>query len=370
MELLMNCRSRFLKTIHLEEPDRVPTFTTLTPQVAEKIGKELGLPFEPEDSPVSTRISHTEILLQLGNDAVGVGPLREKGRETKKLPDGTSIDEFGIIYQQVGWYDEAIRRPLEQAQSPRDVLNYDLPKALDPARWTLAEKVIAKYKSEYAIIGDLESTFFELSWNLIGLEKFLIDLALEEGYLFTLFDRIIEEYAIPCGKKMIEMGIDLLWAGDDFGTQKGMLISPEFWRKHFKKRYAYIFSQWKKENPDLKLAYHSCGSIVPIIPDLIEIGLDILNPIQPQAAGMDLGKLKKQYGDKLVFFGGVDEQKVLPFGSKGEVREEVKKKICQGGRGGGYIIAPAHNIQPDTPLENVYAYFEAIREFGQYPLNC
>ena len=195
MELLMNCRSRFLKTIHLEEPDRVPTFTTLTPQVAEKIGKELGLPFEPEDSPVSTRISHTEILLQLGNDAVGVGPLREKGRETKKLPDGTSIDEFGIIYQQVGWYDEAIRRPLEQAQSPRDVLNYDLPKALDPARWTLAEKAIAKYKSEYAIIGDLESTFFELSWNLIGLEKFLIDLALEEGYLFTLFDRIIEEYA-------------------------------------------------------------------------------------------------------------------------------------------------------------------------------
>ncbi|NSW75659.1 MAG: hypothetical protein HPY68_02570, partial [Candidatus Atribacteria bacterium] len=361
-------RERFLKAIHFEEGDRVPTFTTLTPQVAAKLGEILGLPLELEDSFLSTRISHTQILLRLGNDAIGIGPGRGTNGATRIKQDGTLIDEFSLMYRRIGFYDEIIKRPLENAETPEDIFSYPLPLALDSKRWERTTVQIQTYSSSYAVIGDLEATIFELSWNLVGMEKFLIDLALEKKYIFTLLDRILEEYALPCGQKMVELGIDVLWAGDDFGTQKGMLISPEAFRKHFKPRYQYLFQKWKKANPDLRIAYHSCGSVFPIIPDLVEIGLDILNPIQPQAVGMNLERLKKEWHGKLVLFGGVDEQEVLPFKNPGEVKEEVRRRIQEAGKGGGYIVAPSHNIQPDTPIENIFAYFEAIQEFGRYPL--
>lgn len=364
----MTPRERFLKAVRFEEPDYVPTFTNLTPQVAEKLSTFFNLPLELEDSFLSTRISHTQILLRLGNDAVGVGPGRAKDSATRLRSDGTLVDEFGLVYKRVGLYDEIVERPLACAETSRDVEDYSLPPALDRGRWEKAEQKVRKYASSYAIVGDLEATIFELSWNLVGMEKFLVDLVLERDYVFVLLDRILEEWALPCGRKMVELGVDVLWAGDDFGTQKGMLIAPDFWRTHFKPRYAYLFKSWKRVNPDLKIAYHSCGSIVPIIPDLVEIGVDILNPVQPQAAGMDLSMLKKQWHGKLCLFGGVDEQQVLPFGSPEEVKEEVRRRIQEAGRGGGFIIAPSHNIQPDTPLDNIFAYFEAIREWGKYPL--
>lgn len=357
----MTPRERMLRAIRFEEPDRVPTFSNLTPQVAERLGKFLNLPYEPEDSFLSTRISHTEILLSLGNDAVGVGPGRGKGKETRLREDGTLVDEFGFVFKRTEFYDEIVKRPLEEAETPEDVLKYPLPDALDPWRWWKAEQMIAKYSSSYAIIGDLEATIFELSWNLVGMEKFLMDLVLEKEYVFTLLDRIQEEYAFLCGERMIELGVDILWVGDDFGTQKGMLISPDFWRKHFKPRYASLFKRWKKLNPELKIAYHSCGSIFPIIPDFVEIGLDILNPIQPKAFGMNLEKIKRDWHGVLCLFGGVDEQEILPFGTPLDVRQEVFKRFRQAGEGGGYIIAPSHNIQPDTPLENVLAYFDAVK---------
>jgi len=148
-----------------------------------------------------------------------------------------------------------------------------------------------------------------------------------------------------------------------------MMISPEQWGRVFKPRMQYVFEELKRINPTIKISYHSCGSILPIITDLIEICLDVFNPIQPRAKNMDLGKLKKKFGDRLIFFGGVDEQRVLPFGNTGEVKEEVRLRIAQAGKKGGFIIAPSHNIQPDTPLENIYAYFKAIKKYGTYPLS-
>lgn len=194
-----------------------------------------------------------------------------------------------------------------------------------------------------------------------------MDLVVEKPYVFALMDKVLE-YHFACGKKMIELGVDMIWTGDDFGTQKGMMISPNLWREVFKPRMQHLFKELKRMNPKVEMAYHSCGSIVSIIPDLIEIGVDVLNPIQPQAKGMELGRLKRKFGDKLVFFGGVDEQKILPFGSVQEVEEEVKLRVAQAGEGGGFIIAPAHNIQPDTPLQNIYAYFEAVKKYGTYPI--
>lgn len=366
LENKMTSKKRFLAALEHKEPDRVPTFTNITPQIAEKLGREMNLPWKPEESRLSARISHTEILLKLGNDAVGIRPTRVENALTC-WKDDKLIDEFGFVYKRVGLYDEIIKRPLANVESIEEVNKFRMPNPLALGIWDVAKKQIKRYEKDFAIIGDLETTIFELSWNLVRMEKFLMDLVLEKSYVFALMDKVLN-YNLACGKKMVELGVNMIWTGDDFGTQKGMMISPELWRKIFKPRMHYIFKELKIANPKIKIAYHSCGSILPIIPDLIEIGLDVLNPIQPQAKGMDLGKLKKEFGDKLVFFGGVDEQRVLPFGNTKEVEEEVKLRIAQAGNRGGFIIAPAHNIQPDTPLKNIYIYFKAIKKYGTYPL--
>lgn len=362
----MKPRERFLNAINLKEPDRVPVFATLTPQIAEKLGKQMGLPYEPEDSHVTARLSHTEILLELGNDAVGIGPLRET--PTVRLEGGRLKDEFGIVYERCGFYDEGVVRPLADVEKIEDLERYQFPNPLAPVRYDLAKQMVARYKENYAIIADLETTVFELAWNLVGLEKFLMDMAMEQEYIPELLDRVTA-YHTALGLQLIEVGADVIWMGDDFGTQQNMLISPTSYRQFFKPRHKKVIAAFKKANPNIKIAYHSCGSIVGIIEDLIEIGVEILNPIQPQAKGMDLALFKEKYGDRIAFFGGVDVQGVLPNGTPADVEEEVKKRIKAAGKGGGYVLAPAHNIQPDTSLENIYAMYEAVKKYGTYPLN-
>ncbi|MBC7958550.1 MAG: hypothetical protein H7X94_01675, partial [Vallitaleaceae bacterium] len=244
---------------------------------------------------------------------------------------------------------------------------YPFPDPLAEGRWELAQRISQKYKNDYYVIGDLEACLFELSWNLTGLDKFLIDLTMEVDYIFELLDRVLD-YSITCGIKMIDLGADMIWAGDDFGTQRGMMISPDMWRTYFKPRMKKMFDAFKAHKPDIKIAYHSCGSIFPIVGELVEIGLDVLNPIQPAAKDMDLHILKELYASQLAFFGGVDVQEILPRGSEEEIAQEVKDKILAGGKNGGYIIAPAHNIQPDTSNENVFTFFREAKKIGQYPL--
>jgi uroporphyrinogen-III decarboxylase len=190
------------------------------------------------------------------------------------------------------------------------------------------------------------------------MEKFLMDLMLEPEYQGFLMDKIMH-YIIAAGTQLIKMGVDILWCGDDFGTQSGMIMDPDTWRKVFKPRIKFMFDEFRKVRPDIKIAWHSCGSILPIIPDFIELGLDILNPIQPMAQGMDPVFLKRTYGKDLVFFGGIDVQHLLPFGTPRMISDEVRRRIDILGKDGGYIVAPAHNIQPDTPVENIMAFFEA-----------
>jgi len=192
----------------------------------------------------------------------------------------------------------------------------------------------------------------------------LMDMAMGEEYIFALFDKVMH-INTEIGKKLIEMGADIIWAGDDFGTQRGMMISPDMWREHFKPRIKWMFEEFRKVNPDIKIAWHTCGSVIPIIDDFAEIGLDILNPIQPLAEGMEPQFLKDTYGDKLNFFGGIDIQNLMPHGTPEEVKKEVKRRIGILGKGGGYLVAPAHNVQNDTPVENIDAFFEAIKEYEE-----
>jgi uroporphyrinogen decarboxylase len=167
------------------------------------------------------------------------------------------------------------------------------------------------------------------------------------------------------GKRLVELG-DGIWAGDDFGGQNGLLISPKMWRRYFKERYRHLYAELKAVNPQVLIMQHSDGAIAPILGDWIEVGMQVFNPVQPGVPGHDPEELKRRFGDRLSFWGAVDQQSLLPFGSPAEIEADVKSKIEVLGRGGGYMIAPAHIIQADTPMENVEAFISAVKRYGRY----
>lgn len=355
----MTSRERVFKALNHDEPDRPPIFATLTPQAAKKLSNHFGLPYEePLDSLLSTRISHMDLLTKLGNDCVGIAACAPKSFPTREIENGLLENEWGMKFVDTGLYFEFHDYPLANASTVEDIENYNFPDPFSKGRFDEAIKAIKKYKNDYVIVADLETSFFETAWYLVGLEKLLLDMMMEEPYVFALLDKI-REINTEIGKKLIELGSDIIWAGDDFGAQSGMLIDPDMWRRIFKPRIKEMFKEFRSVNPDIKIAWHSCGSIVPIIKDFAEVGLDILNPIQPLAKGMEPKFLKDSFGKDLSFFGGIDIQDLLPNGTTEEIKKEVKRRINILGENGGYIVAPAHNIQDDTPVENVLAFFEA-----------
>jgi len=354
-------KERLIKTLNHEQPDRPPIFATLTPQTARKLSDFLGFPYEePIDSLLSTRISHTKLLTHLGNDCVGVAANAPDSAPTTTDSDGIMTNEWGMTFKTCGLYNEFHMYPLDGAQAREDIDNYPFPDPTDTSRYRIAREAVTKYRADYAIVADLETVFFETSWYLVGLEKFLMDMYSGAAYVEPLMDKVLE-VNLETGRRLIELGVDVIWAGDDFGTQHGMLISPEKWREIFKPRIKYLFEEFRKADPNIKIAWHSCGSITEIIPDFIEIGLDILNPIQPRTKGMDPEFLKNTYGRDLVFFGGIDLQELLSKGTTEQIGMEVDRLKRILGEDGGYIIAPAHNIQDDTPVENILAFFESAK---------
>jgi uroporphyrinogen-III decarboxylase len=253
-----------------------------------------------------------------------------------------------------GCYTEIVGHPLADDDA---IDSYQPPDPNRPELYVEAERVIKEYKDEYWIVGVTVTTIFETAWALRGYEKTLMDLVVNPDFVERLFD-IPFNCHLTAAKKLVEMGVDMIWIGDDVGAQDRMLISPDTWRRFFKPRMATFISTLKSINPDAKVAYHSDGNIYPIIPELIEIGLDVLNPIQPRS--MDPEKVKKEYGDKLCFWGSIDEQHTLPFGTPAEVGKEVITRVTTLGKNGGLIIGPTHHVQLDTSLENFWAMVNTI----------
>ena len=225
--------------------------------------------------------------------------------------------------------------------------------------------VLDEYGDEFGIMGGCACTLFELAWYLRGMERVLTDMVSEKDFMHAYLDKLMT-WIETAGRKFAQLGVDIIWIGDDFGTQNRMLISPATFREFFKPRYAKLFSEWKSIHPSIKIAFHSDGYVYPILADLVEIGLDILNPVQPKA--MDPGQVKREFGNRLTLWGTVDIQQVLPFGTPEDVSAEVRLRLRTAGPGGGLIIAPAHNIQPDVPIENILAFYETAKQYGRYPI--
>lgn len=226
------------------------------------------------------------------------------------------------------------------------------------------EKIERLHKQGYAVSAyGYCHGIFEHCWGVYGFESVLTDFILNPDKIHKILDEITDNFA-KVAVKLVSYDIDILILGDDVGAQKSMIMSPETWRTFLKPRLANIISSAKRIKSGRFVFYHSDGYIEPIIPDLIEIGVDILNPIQPEC--MDPAKLKRDYEKDLIFFGTVGVQSTLPHGSVEDVKREVKERIEIVGKNGGLILSPTHLINPDVPWENIVAFFQAADEYGWY----
>ena len=367
----MNSKERVLAALGGQEPDRVPIYVTVVSEIADGLSQVTGLPVRNCDAYLTNRISHAQILTSLGNDIVGIGSTAPDCCPTRTRSDGFRVDEWGLVYRQVphefGVYQEVVERPLKGIASENELSQYRVPDPYARGRFDTAREHSERYGDDYALLGVIECTVFEMAWNLVGLEQFLVDMALDKDYVGVLLDEIAD-YSIAVGRELIGLGAEIMLTGDDLGMDIGPMLSPKMWRQHIKPRMKRVLDAYKASKPDLILAYHTCGSALPFIDELIEIGVDVLNPIQVTAKDMDPAYLKGKYGDRLAFLGAIDQRHILPRGSTGDVEAEVRSRIWELGRGGGFVAAPTHDIQADTPIDNVLALFSAVKKWGAYPL--
>ncbi len=231
-------------------------------------------------------------------------------------------------------------------------------------------------ETDLALVGRFNNSIFEQAFLLRGMEQLFMDMALAPEFVFALLDKLtdtaiasIEQGLHACGKYLQILRL----AGDDMGHQRGTLISPRMFRgtikPHFERLYKTAKSLFLKLNPAGKMMAHTDGDVYPFIPDYLEMGLDILNPVQPYVAEMEHDKLNREFGDRLSFHGGIDIQNVMPFGTPEQVRAEAIKVMRALGPGGGFIAAPTHYLLPDVPPENILALRDAVVEFGKYPFS-
>ena len=344
----MNSRERVLTILDHKEADRVPVHASFVPQLMRRMEQKYG-------------VKDNELYTSLGNDIVSITFGMSTG--FYKEESAYYLDEFGIGYKNTGVYTEVVSNPLDSIEK---VWSYKPPRVEKDLVIARTKEIIEKYGRSHAIVGKINQTMFEASWMLRGLERFFYDLIENEDATDHLMN-LMMEYHLEIGRLLAGLGVDVIYTGDDLGGQRGMLISPELFRRLIKPKYAYIWNELKNINRNVKIAHHSCGNITQIVPDYIESGLDILNPIQPKV--LDYVDLKRKYGRNLSFWGGMDIQETLPFGKKEDIFREVKERMVSLGHGGGFIISPAHNVQIDTPIANVEYFYEAAKTYGSYPIH-
>jgi len=359
----MTHKERFLMAINHEEPDRVPIDVWYTPEAERKLLKYLGedtekLSLYAADGGYLPHLMDHDFLI------TWIGPCT-----SYYAKDETEYyDEWGIKWRWVDTetgnrYTEMVEHPLSNIDDHNAV---SIPDFKDENRYKESKEMIEKYGKEYGIMGGVACTLFELSWYLRGMDKVMEDMILRKDFLHAYLDKLLT-WVWDAGTILVKLGADVIWIGDDFGSQDRMLISPALFREFFKPRYDKLFSHLRSLNPDIKFAFHTDGYNYPILEDFVDIGLHILNPVQPQS--MDPALLKKKFGNELTFWGTIDNQRTMPFGSVEDVINETKLRLRTVAPGGGLILGPAHNVQPQVPIENIMAFYETAKRFGTYPIN-
>ena len=283
--------------------------------------------------------------------------------EDENFPEGTMLDFLGVAHVPGSMYHFTHRvSPLRNATSLKDLEDYPLD---NMSGWDFSymadevEKAHAAGKVAEGWVGHM----YESAWQIRDYQQFLMDMVTQPAWAQCLLDRRAEQNMIRA-VAFARAGVDLIKTGDDVANQNAMMFAPAMWREMMLSRWTKIWRQIKSINPDAKIWYHSDGNIFDIVGDLVEAGVDILNPLQPECLNVD--EIHNRYGDRLTFDGTIGTQSTMPFGSPDDVRARVKDVIEKFGLHGGLIVSPTHVLEPEVPLENIDALFDACRQFGTF----
>ncbi len=391
----MNSRERLLTALDHQEPDRIP-FDLGSTQVTgihvvayRNLRAYLDLPpVEPQLPPgypsgvcdviQQLALPDDDVIERLGVDVRGLFPLNS--HNAQHLPGWDIVnadvgdaweytDEWGITHRRIkpdGLYYSAVRHPLAGEISLDDIRVHAWPDTGDPQRVAGLHEHASAYRAQgkAVMLKGVLAGVFEMAQRVRGMEALLMDMASDESLACALFDKMLElkldfwEMALP---QLADVA-DVISEADDYGTQASQLISPRMFRKLVKPRLKILFECIKQLAPNAKIFFHSCGNVRPLLPDFIEIGVDILNPVHVRAAGMEPSALKRDFGRDIVFWGGgVDTQGVLPNGTPQAVKDDVRRNIEALAPGGGFVFNTVHNIQADVPPANIVAMWEAFR---------
>jgi uroporphyrinogen decarboxylase len=383
----MNARERVTLALNHQEPDRIPIdiggsiCSSIHKNAYVELKKYLGMELETELKMVDyvQQLPYLDeaFLERFGVDFWMVQLPAATAPGMDIFEDGdyyAFVDRWGSklhMPRDDGLYFDWVDFPIQEA-TMETLDSYDWPRP-DPPEYNAQLRERAKYlyeNTDYALVGSavIGGGVFEQPARTMGLENFFVALITEPKFADRMMEQITEIYVESCDNYLEQVGeyLQVFTYWDDVSGQDGWLISPDLYREMIKPKQSRLLEAIKRKT-DAKVYYHGCGAVFDLIPDLIELGFDILNPVQVSARGMDTKRLKQEYGQDIVFWGGgVDTQHVLPFGTPQEVGDEVKRRIDDLASGGGFVFAAVHNIQAMVPPENVVAAFDTALEYGRY----
>jgi len=362
----MDSRERTLCALAHQEPDRVPTDLWLSAGQARKLRACLGMDEDALRDAYDVDLRYIE-----GPEYIGP-PLRT-------FPDGSQEDIWGVRRQAVTvetpdgaeTYKEVAQSPLASATTVEEILRYERwpsPDWFDYSGIEAQCEALRRKRRAVAFVGDRLNRIAQLkpAMYLRGVEQILVDMSLNPDLARAILSQIAAFYRAYAERifHAARGKLDIVLTGDDFGTQKGPMVSPGMWSEFLGQGFADYVALAKSYG--LYVMHHTCGSVRPIIPLMIARGLDVLQSLQPEAEGMEPAALKAEFGRELAFHGGISIQRTLPYGTREEIRREVRERVEALAPGGGYILCTSHNIQADAPVENVIALLEAYRQYGSY----
>lgn len=353
----MNGRERVLCAMNLEEPDRVPFDIELSNEPFQALCKYYNI----RDHSVSRSFTYgIELSRALQCDLLIFEGGPPEGWSPRIFDDGSYMDEWDILrrFRMKGTIDWFENHPIRDM---KDLENYEFPDPNAPGRFRDLELALEKYHGEFAILSGIGFSLWERAWTLHGFQQSLMDFYLNPGFMERLLDRIVG-FDIELAKIIMEYDIDAFRLGDDYGSQKDLLFSPDQWRHFIKPRLKKTTSVALKKG--LPVVLHTCGNVSKIINDLSEVGVTVLNPVQPKA--MNPAELKQRFGHLFCFYGTLDLQRTLAFGTPEDVKSEVEERIRTVGVGGGLILAPSHAVPPGVPIQNLLSLAQSVRKMGKY----
>jgi uroporphyrinogen decarboxylase len=355
----MTNRENILRALRRDKPERVPFEFVLCPSKIEEFKERTGksdyldyYQFPIRYVELNPTVKKTDFRIYYKNLPSNAKPLSWN-------PDWGVMGIPGSVA-----HFEEMAHPMEDFESVEQIRDYPFPDLCEDYRWDGFEGKVSKLKDEDLIaVGFMQMTIFEVAWYLRGMDNFMVDMAINPELAEALLDEITK-IRIDMAERYAKCGIDILMLGDDVSTQHDMMMNPDLWRKMLKPRLAEVIKAAKSNKPDILIFYHGDGNLQKIIPDLIEIGVDILNPVQPEC--MDPIEIKKLYGDRLSLWGTLGTQTTMPFGTPEDVKSTCKRLMETTGAGGGLFLAPTHMIEPEVPWENIQAFIDTVKEYGKY----